>query len=110
MNENDNILTLTDVNFQYEVLQSKQPVLVVFETDWFGGAHILAPVVKYLAEKYQGKLKVGKFNLDDYKRIPKKYGILEMITILLFKNGELMHQIFGMVDRETLEEQVVALL
>jgi len=110
MNETTDIITLTDMNFQDEVLQSKQPVLVIFETDWFGGAHILAPVVKYLAEKYQGKLKVGKFNLEDNKIIPKKYGILEMITILLFKNGELIHQILGVVDRETLEEQVVAWL
>lgn len=109
MSENENIITITDVNFQ-EVLQSKLPVLVIFETDWSGSAHILAPVMKYLAEKYKGKLKVGKFNLADNKMIPKKYGILEMIAILLFKNGELVNQNFGMVDRETLEEQVVALL
>jgi len=110
MNENANIIRLTDINFQDEVLQCKQLVLVIFETDWFGGAYILAPVVEYLAEKYNGRLKVGKFKIDENELIPEKFGVSDTIAILLFKNGELQYQIFGMVDRDTLEEQVVNLL
>lgn len=110
MNQTDCVITLSDLNFQKEVLYSKQSVLVLFETEWFGGTYILMPIIKYLAEKYKGKLKVGKLNLDTNELIPKKYGISDTITILLFKNGELKSQFLGMVDRETLEDEVVTLL
>jgi len=110
MNETVDIITLTDENFKNVILQNKKPVLVLFETEWFGSTHILMPIMRYLAKKYKGKLKVGKFNLDTNELIPKKYGISDTITILLFKNGELKSQFLGMVDRETLEDEVVTLL
>lgn len=110
MNKKNNIVSFTDLNFQKEVVHSQQVVLVLFETEWFGGTHILMPVIQYLAEKFTGKLKVGKIDMDTNELIPKEYGIADTITILLFKDGEIKDRISGMVDRETLEEKVVALI
>ena len=104
------VISLTDQDFQEQVLDSVQTVLVLFETEWQGSTHILMPVMQYLAAKYRGRLKVYKMDMDTNQRTPELYGISDRVSLLLFKRGKLMHNITGMTDRENLEEKIIELL
>ncbi|MGE0883391.1 MAG: thioredoxin [Blastocatellales bacterium] len=82
------VAEVTDANWATEVLGSDQPVLVDFWAAWCGPCRMLAPTVEAVAEKYQGKAKVVKLNVDENIDSPAKYGIRGIPTLVLFKNGE----------------------
>jgi len=88
-------VTLTSANFKSEVLESKIPVLVDFWAEWCMPCRMIAPSVAQIAETYQGKVKVGKVNVDDEGDIPSQYGIISIPTLLLFKDGQLAKQKVG---------------
>ena len=75
-------------NFEAEVLQSELPVLVDFYADWCGPCKMMAPVVEKMAEAFEGKLKVGKCNIDDNMAIAEKYGIQSIPNFIIFKDGK----------------------
>jgi len=90
-----NITTVTDGNWDQEVLKSDVPVLVDFWADWCGPCHALAPTVEAIAGSYAGKMKVGKLNVDENDRVAAKYGIRSIPTLMLFKNGEVKEVLVG---------------
>ena len=90
-----NVQDFNDQNFETEVLNSSTPVLVDFWATWCGPCKAIAPVVDQLADEYQGKVKVGKMNIDDSRNTPMKYGVKSIPTFLIFKDGKVQSQIVG---------------
>ena len=94
----------TDENFSKEVLSSDIPVLVDFYADWCGPCKMLAPVIEALAEEYEGKVKVGKLNVDNAPDTAQNYGIMSIPTLLYFKNGEIVNKSIGVVAKSEIEQ------
>jgi thioredoxin 1 len=91
-----NIVTLTAENFDQEVLKSGTPVLVDFWAEWCGPCKMVAPILDELASEYDGKVKIGKVNIDDHQSLASEYGIRAIPTLLLFKAGQVADQIVGL--------------
>ena len=89
------VTTLTDDNFEQEVLQSDVPVLVDFYATWCGPCKALSPVVEKLADEYSGKLKVGKLNIDEDTGTPGNYSVRAVPTLLFFNGGEVVDTVVG---------------
>jgi thioredoxin 1 len=102
----ENITTITDTNFEGEVLKSSQPVLIDFWATWCGPCRAIAPVVEQLAKEYAGKLKVGKVNIDEHPKTPTTYDVRSIPTLLLFKDGKVVGQIVGAVPRPKIEDLI----
>ncbi len=97
-----NVKTFTTGNFEAEVLKSDVPVLVDFTATWCGPCKALAPVVDKLADEYQGKIKVGKLDIDENSAIAQKYGIRSVPTVLVFRGGQKAGIHVGLTNREKL--------
>jgi len=95
----DNIVHVSDDNFETEVLKSPLPVLLDLWAPWCGPCRAIAPIVDELAGEYAGKLKVVKMNVDENPRTPSRYGVRGIPNLILFKNGEVQQQIVGAVPR-----------
>lgn len=93
----------TDENFNQEVLSSEIPVLVDFYADWCGPCKMLAPTIETLAQEYEGKVKVGKLNVDNAPDTAANYGIMSIPTLLYFKNGEIVNKSIGVVSKAEIE-------
>ena len=93
-------IVLTVENFENEVLKSDIPVLVDFWATWCGPCRMIAPVIKEIAEEYQGKLKVGKVNVDEQGDLAVKYGISSIPTLLIFKGGEVVKKTLGYMPKD----------
>ncbi len=97
-------------NFETEVLQAELPVLVDFYADWCGPCKMMAPVVDALAEKMEGKLKVGKCNTDENMALAQKYRVVSIPTFILFKEGQPVETFMGMMSPEEFFEKVEEVL
>lgn len=95
----ENITEFNDSNFQTEVLESEQPVLVDFWAPWCGPCRMLAPTVEEVAGEYAGKVKVGKLNTDEARQAAINYNIQSIPTLLLFKNGQVADTLMGAVPK-----------
>jgi len=101
-----NTFEVTDSNFESEVLKSGTPVLVDFWAEWCGPCKMIAPIVDELAKKYDGKLRVGKMDVDAQGNVPMLYGIQGIPTLILFKSGEAVQMIVGFKTRDQLDKLV----
>ena len=93
-------IVLTIDNFKTEVLESDIPVLVDFWAPWCGPCKMLGPVIEQLAEEYEGKIKVGKVNVDDEAELAMEYGIESIPSVLYFKGGEVVTQSLGFKPKQ----------
>ena len=99
----ENVQTFTDDNFEKEVLQSDIPVLVDFWATWCAPCKAIAPLIDTIASEYEGRLKVGKVNVDDNPATPGKYGVRGIPTVILLKDGKVVDQVVGAIPKAQLE-------
>ena len=95
-------ITITKDNFQKEVLESDIPVLVDFWATWCDPCRMLAPTIEEIAEENEGKIKVGKVNVDEEQELAFKFGIMSIPTLIVFKNGEAVNQTMGFQPKENI--------
>lgn len=93
-------MEFTDSNFEQEVINSNEPVLIDFWAVWCGPCRMIAPIVEELASEYEGRVKVGKLDVDNNPGVAAKYGIRSIPTILIFKDGMPVEQIVGAVPKQ----------
>ena len=99
-------INLINQNFEEEVLKSEIPVLVDFFATWCGPCKMLAPVIAELAEKYEGKVKVGKVNVDEENELAMKYQISSIPTLVLFKDGKIINIKVGLSSKSEIENMI----
>ena len=99
---------LTDSNFQELVLNSDKPVLVDFWAAWCGPCRMLGPIIEELHDDFQGKAIVGKVDVDNNQQVSVDYGIRNIPTVLIFKNGEVVDKIVGVASKEVIAEKLSA--
>ena len=102
--------TLTEMNFQKEVLENPEPVLVEFGADWCGACHMLAPILAQLREEFNGQIKIARLDIDACNRVAAEYGIQDVPTLVFFKNGQVVDQISGVVPRQVIAAKLRVLL
>lgn len=98
-------VTVTDQNFDQEVIKPAIPVLVDFWAVWCGPCQMQNPILEEVACEYEGKVKVGKLNVDENPQTAAKYGIMSIPTLMLFKGGVVVKQMIGAQSKETLVEE-----
>ena len=97
-----NILTLNKGNFETEIKNPGTPILVDFWAEWCGPCRMVAPVLEKLADELNGKIRIGKVNVDDESSLAGRYGIQSIPTLLLFKDGKVVDQYIGATTRDVL--------
>jgi thioredoxin 1 len=100
------ILELTDDNFEHEVIQSDQPVLVDFWAEWCMPCRMLAPTIEELAKEFAGKVKVGKVDTDANREVALKFGISAIPTVILFKGGQMVSKFVGVRPKADLAAEL----
>ena len=101
---------VTDATFEEIVLNSETPVVLDFWAEWCAPCRQISPIMKQLAEDYEGKVKVVKMNIDDSPATPGKYGVRAIPTVLAFQNGQVVQQLQGARSKAAFEEMVQTLL
>ena len=102
----ENVIEVTDSNFESVILNSDVPALVDFWAEWCAPCRAIAPLVEEVATEYAGKLKVAKLNVDDNPSTPGKYGVRGIPTLILFKDGQVVDQIVGAVPKDQIKALV----
>ena len=102
----DKIQTLTDANFEQTVNHTPQPILVDFWAEWCSPCRRLAPTVDELANDYNGRVVVAKMNVDENPATPMRFSIRGIPTLLLFKGGQLVEQVVGLADKDSLKKMI----
>jgi thioredoxin 1 len=104
------LLQVTDGNFDKEIVKADIPAMVDFWAEWCGPCKIVGPTVEALAKEYEGKIKIAKMNVDENRETPAKFGIRNIPTLILFKDGEVAQTIVGAQPKSHLEEELKKLL
>src|SRR5579884_1441884 len=98
-----NILTLTKENFESHVIKSATPVCVDFWAEWCGPCKMIAPILDELADEYNGRVAIGKVNIDEHQNLATEYGVRAIPTLLMFQNGQVAEQIVGLRSKRDLK-------
>ena len=106
MGEGSNLTLGTDANFQKEVLDAEQPAIVDFWASWCGPCRMIAPAFEELSNRYAGKVKFVKLNVDENPKTPVNYGVRGIPTLIMFKGGRVFDQVIGAVPKNQLENIV----
>lgn len=96
-------IEFNNADFETEVLSSDSPVLVDFWAPWCGPCRAIAPLIEELAGEYEGKVKIGKVNVDENPETAQRYDVMNIPTLILFKDGEVAQRFMGMVPKSKLE-------
>jgi thioredoxin 1 len=104
------LLEFTEGNFEQEVIHASTPALVDMWAAWCGPCRMITPLVEEFAGKYQGKLKVGKLNVDDHPQVAGRFRIMNIPTLLLFKGGKEVDRIVGVVPKDELGKRIEKVL
>ena len=110
MAEHANITTLTDENFDAEVLDADEPVLVDFWATWCGPCRQIAPIIEDLADEFEGRAKIGKVDVDENPQVAQQFGIRSIPTLLFFKDGEVQEQLVGASGKKPLKQKLEQLV
>jgi len=105
-----NLVEITDDNFETEVINSDKPVLIDFWAVWCGPCKLIAPIVEELATEYDGKVKIGKLDVDSNQQTSIKFGVRSIPTLLLFKDGKLKETIIGAVPKKNIVDKLNSVL
>ncbi len=103
-------LTLTEDNFEREVLKSEQPVLVDFWADWCAPCHRIAPAIEELAHEFDGSARIAKLNVDEEPELARRYGVRSIPSLLFFRSGEAVDRIHGVQPKRVLSEKLAELV
>ena len=101
MAQSANVVTLTDQNFEAEVLRQDGPVLVDFWAEWCGPCVRLGPTIAQIADELAGKVRVGKLNVDDNPRTAERYQVMSIPTVLVFRKGEVAKSLVGLLPKSS---------
>ncbi|MBI4432926.1 MAG: thioredoxin [Candidatus Omnitrophica bacterium] len=101
-----NTVVINDNNFESEVSKSAVPVLVDFWAEWCGPCRLIGPILEELAPAYAGKLKIGKLNVDENQNAPTQFGVMNIPTMILFKNGREISRIIGAMSKGDLQKKI----
>ena len=99
-------IILNEQNFETEVLKANLPVMVDFWAVWCGPCKVLGPIVEEIAKEYEGKLKVGKVNVDENNNLASQYGVMSIPTLKFFKNGKLVGELIGAAPKATIAQEI----
>ena len=99
-------IIITEEKFENEVLNSDKPVLVDFWAQWCGPCRMLGPIIEEIANDYEGKVKVGKVNVDEQPNLASKYGIASIPTVIVFKNGKPEKTLVGLRSKNEIENMI----
>lgn len=98
------VLKISEDNFEDEVMKSEQTVIIDFYADWCGPCQMMSPIIDKIAEELSGQVKVGKVNTDDNFELAKRFNIMSIPTIMIFKNGNLQNTFIGLTDKSEIIE------
>jgi thioredoxin 1 len=104
------LVTITDDNFEEEVLKSDKPVLIDFWAVWCGPCKMVAPIVEEMAKEYEGRAKIGKLDVDSNQQTSINYGVRSIPTLLIFSGGELKETIIGAVPKTHIVEKLESVI
>jgi thioredoxin 1 len=102
----EHVQTFTDGNFETGVLKAATPVLVDFWAEWCGPCRAMEPAINAVASDYAGRVTVGKLNVDDNPTVTMRYMVRGIPTVMLFKSGQIVDQIVGLVDKNSLKQMI----
>ena len=103
-------VTITDTNFDSEVMKSGLPTLVDFWAVWCGPCRMQDPIVEEVAKEMEGKVKIGKLNVDENPMTAQKFGVMSIPTLMIFKNGTVVKQFIGVQSKETIKSELNKLI
>jgi thioredoxin 1 len=103
-------LIITDQSFQKEILESEKPAVVDFWAPWCGPCRMVGPIIEELAKEYEGKVKIGKVNVDENSKTAGEYGVMSIPSIIFFKNGKPMKTMVGVQSKESYKQEIEQIL
>ena len=110
MKKKANLPALTDKNFNRQVLENLQPVLVHFRTDWSGSSDIITPIIEELELTFAGEVSFGQLDTDNHNQIAMKFGIESVPTLIFFNHGRVVDRTNGVISKSELTNKLKALL